>query len=84
MEIRGTVKAEGGEEVQIRVVDGNCGEEILKRIITGKTPKLVGKWCTCKPVDEGEIVYPQYGECYCGVQKEHVHRVACGHITQVG
>ena len=40
-------------------------------------------WCECGPAQTFGS-YPQYGECECGVQKEHVHCGTCGHITQVG
>lgn len=49
----------------------------------GQLPPLKPEWCRCAD-QEGDIIYPQDGECSCPIEKHHVHRLACGHVTQVG
>ena len=41
-------------------------------------------WCGCEPAQQSFGSYPQYGECSCGVEKEHVHCGTCGNISQIG
>jgi hypothetical protein len=40
-------------------------------------------WCECGPLHTFGS-YPGYGECGCGVDKEHVHCGTCGNISQLG
>ena len=42
---------------------------------------LFPEWCDCGK--EEFLVYPEDGECSCGVHKHHVH-CTCGKIYQVG
>ncbi len=42
------------------------------------------EWCECGPEQPTFGSYPQFGECGCGVDKEHVHCGTCGRICQLG
>ena len=62
--------------IKLQVVD------TTKKVNT-KRFKLLPGWCKEAPKTCKFLSYPQYGECKCGVAKEHVH---CQHgaIIQVG
>ena len=81
----GTVKA-GDKQYPVYLVEHEAPFKGSRTRKLGTAP-LVPNWCTEKcqySGYDGDIVYPQDGECSCGVYKHHVHRVICGHITQVG
>jgi hypothetical protein len=46
------------------------------------------KWCQCgKCVKEQDMDFSTFSwksGCKCGIQKEHIHCVHCGGVSQVG
>ena len=64
------------EAIDIRVVE----------TVREALPNYTSAWCRCLKdgEPEGDIRFMDDDACTCGIRKHHVHRNACGHVTQIG